>query len=132
MAVNYTRDAQFNPAAQSLDYQASKEDWDLVTALLGGTRAMREAGETYLPTHAEETDEQYEDRLQSSVLFNAFEEAVDGVVARVFSEPVILKEDALDLFRAHSDDITGLGENLDCLPCVPVRGRLRHFLGVRR
>ena len=41
MARKSKKAAQLNPAAQSLDYQALKEDWDLITDLLGGTRAMR-------------------------------------------------------------------------------------------
>ena len=78
MARKGKKDAQLNPAAQSLDYQALKEDWDLVTALLGGTRAMREKGEEYLPQHIEEEDDAYDLRVTSTVLLNAFEEAVDG------------------------------------------------------
>jgi hypothetical protein len=113
MARKGKKDAQLNPAAQSLDYQALKPDWDLVTDLLGGTRAMREKSEEYLPQHAEEEDEDYDLRLRSSVLLNAFEEAVDGVVSRVFAEPVILSEEAHDEFVEAANDITGLGENLD-------------------
>ena len=31
------KNAQLNPAAQSLDYQALKDDWELITDLLGYT-----------------------------------------------------------------------------------------------
>ena len=58
------KNTKVNPAAQSGDYQALIEDWDLVTALLGGTRAMREAGEEYLPKHTEEDTARYEARLR--------------------------------------------------------------------
>src|SRR5262245_40263930 len=106
--------SEFNPAAESLDYQSLKADWELVTALLGGTRAMREAGASYLTQHQEENDDTFEERIDQAVLYNAFEEAVDGVVSRVFAEPVIVKdEESNQLFKDHADDITGLGENLD-------------------
>jgi hypothetical protein len=74
---------------------------------------MREKGEEYLPQHIEEEDDVYDLRVTSTVLLNAFEEAVDGVVSRVFAEPVIVTEEAHDEFVDAADDITGLGENLD-------------------
>ena len=74
---------------------------------------MREKAADYLPQHSEEEEADYELRLISSVLLNAFEEAVDGVVSRVFAEPVILSEEAHDEFVDAAEDITGLGENLD-------------------
>jgi hypothetical protein len=106
--------SQLNPAAKSLDYQDREPDWLLVSNLLGGTPKMRKEGATYLTQHAEENTDAFEERLDSAVLYNAFEEAVDGVVSRVFAEPVILKEDeASETFKEHASDITGLGENLD-------------------
>jgi hypothetical protein len=74
---------------------------------------MREKAAEYLPQHSAEEDADYELRLRSTVLLNAFEEAVDGVVSRVFAEPVILSEEAHDEFVDAAEDITGLGENLD-------------------
>ena len=76
MARKSKKAAQLNPAAQSLDYQALKEDWDLITALLSGTRTMREKGVEFLPQHSEEEDEAYTARVNSTVLVNAFEEAL--------------------------------------------------------
>ena len=72
---------------------------------------MREKGEEYLKQHIEEEDDAYQLRLTSTVLLNAFEEAVDGVVSRVFAETVILNEEAHDEFvrrdaivaEAHAD-----------------------------
>ena len=76
MARKSKKDAQLNPAAQSLDYQALKEDWGPIATLLGGTRAMREKGAEFLPQHSEEEDAAYEARVNSTVLVNAFEEAL--------------------------------------------------------
>jgi hypothetical protein len=108
--------SQINPAAQSLDYQALKEDWDLITALLGGTRTIRESGTLYMTKHDGESQEAFEARLDNAVLLNAYEDAVDGVVSRVFAEPVIIQdedEQKYEQFKDFADDITGLGENLD-------------------
>jgi hypothetical protein len=101
----------FNPVSR--DYLALKPRWDLITALLGGSFAMRDAAHEHLPQHEAESTASYQSRLAGSVLAPFLEEAVDGVVSRVFAEPVILPDEAGDEFRDAADDITGLGENLD-------------------
>lgn len=60
----------------------------IVTALLGGTEAMRNAGETYLPKHARETDADYQVRKSTAVLKEIFGETVKQMVGRVFFKPI--------------------------------------------
>jgi len=59
-------------------------------ALMGGTAAMRAAGETYLPKFEAETNEAYAAKLDRSTLFEAFPRAVEQMTGKVFSKPVEL------------------------------------------
>lgn len=81
-----------DPSTTSMAYDAMLPKWAMVDALLGGTAAMREAGETYLPRHQEETQDNYAARLSNSVLFNYVEMTLDHLVGKVFSDPIEERE----------------------------------------
>jgi hypothetical protein len=84
-------DAKVNdPCGAYLDMEP---DWALCNALMGGTRAMRAAGEKYLPRFAAETQEAYDKRLARTVLTNYFRETLDKLTAKPFSKPIILGDD---------------------------------------
>lgn len=74
------------PATPSAAYKHMEPDWDMITRLLGGTKAMREAGETYLPKHKREYADDYEERLNTNVLANFFEWTLDSLVSKPFAE----------------------------------------------
>jgi Domain of unknown function (DUF4055) len=57
-------------------------------ALMGGTTAMRERGEVFLPRFPMESAESYKARLNSSWLFNGYRKTVKDMTGRVFSKPV--------------------------------------------
>ena len=57
-------------------------------ALMGGTRAMREASQEYLPKFEAESAEAYSARLKSSWLFNGYRKTVRDMTGRVFEKPV--------------------------------------------
>lgn len=82
-----------DPSNVSLAYEAMKPKWDLITTVLGGTDAMREAGELYLPMHTEETPLGYQERLNSSVLFNMLDQTLNTLVGKPFSDGLVLNED---------------------------------------
>ena len=73
--------------------KAMMPDWELVDALWGGTRAMREHARRYLPQRPLEEDDDYRDRLAAATLFPAFSETVESMTGRVFSEPLQQGED---------------------------------------
>ena len=54
-------------------------------ALMGGTKAMRKAGQEYLPKFAQEAKEAYDARLKSSWLFNGFRKTVRDMTGREFA-----------------------------------------------
>ena len=69
-------------------YRVMAEKWPKIRALMGGTEAMRNAGESYLPKHYAETKERYKERLSCSVLKNYFMNTVEHMAGKVFAKPV--------------------------------------------
>lgn len=61
-------------------------------ALMGGSRAMRAAGETYLPKFEAESKESYDARISLSWLFNGYRKTVRDMSGRVFEKPVEVKD----------------------------------------
>lgn len=61
-------------------------------ALMGGTGAMRAAGERYLPKFPAETHEAYRARLNSSWLFNGYRKTVRDMSGRVFDKPIEVED----------------------------------------
>ena len=87
-------------------------DLDLVTTLMGGTEAMREAGQKYLPREPKESVAAYRNRLSRSVLYNAFADTVQKLVGKPFSKPVNLLEDTPEQIKEWSKDIDLCGSNV--------------------
>lgn len=81
--------AKRSPASEAMQEAARKG-----RALMGGTRAMREAGESYLPRFEAESVTAYNARLGGSWLFNGYRKTVRDMAGRVFDKPVSLGEDA--------------------------------------
>jgi len=67
---------------------AMQPDWELIETLLGGTRAMRAAGEKYLPRWSLEDRADYDARLKLATLFPATDETIRQLTGRVFGDEV--------------------------------------------
>lgn len=103
-----------SPATTSGAYDQMLPRWHVIETLLGGTEAMREAGETYLPRHQEETDKGYQERLASAVLLNMVEQTLDTLSGKPFSEPIKLNEDVpTAIEETILPDVDLQGNNLD-------------------
>lgn len=76
-------------------YYAELED-DRVPCrdLMGGTKAMREAGEVYLPREPEEDPADYQTRLKRSFLYNGLSRTVLNLTGRLFSKPIGIDGDS--------------------------------------
>lgn len=98
-------------ATPSPFHQRMSIEWRLVDALLGGTRAMRDAKEKWLPKHEEESSKGYEARLAKGFLFEAFADAVERVVAKPFSKDVVIKGDLPELLEPLRDNADQCGRN---------------------
>jgi hypothetical protein len=91
---------------------AMREDWAIVDPLMGGTRAMREAGEALLPKWPKEEDCDYRNRLKLSTLLPAYSETVKNNTGRVFAEPIVLGEDIPKPIEAYAENFDRQGNNL--------------------
>lgn len=82
-------------ATPSRRYVECSQKWKMIDDLCGGTIAMREAREDWLPKEEKETGAQYEARLKRSFLYGALRDTIDNAVAKPFSQPVTLSEHPL-------------------------------------
>lgn len=89
-----------------------QEDWVIVDALMGGTKAMRKAGTKFLPKWPKEEQDAYDSRLKASTLLPAYSETVQNMTGRVFAEPIVLGENVPDQIRTYADNIDRQGNNL--------------------
>lgn len=88
------------------DYLSMVSDWTVVAALQGGTRAMRAAGEVYLPREVEEEQRRYDFRLSRSFLFPGYPQTVKECVSRPFSREVTTSgtlDSRLDVIERNAD-----------------------------
>lgn len=84
---------------------AMAEDWTLVDALMGGTRAMRNAGARYLPKWAAEDQDSYKMRLATATLFPAYSRTISVLTGKPFSKPLTIGEDVPPRIAAWLDDV---------------------------
>jgi len=77
---------------QSPYVQEMAKEWEMIGALLGGTPAMRAAGNVYLPQWPNESGDSYQCRVNTAVLHPVFRRTVLLNAARPFSRPVTLGE----------------------------------------
>ncbi len=96
---------QENVATPHEDYTLMSEMWHPIDSLLGGTRAMRAAGKTYLPDEEGEEPDEYKKRIQRSTLFNATKRTLHNLLGRVFHKPVVLGEDMPKELKTFSENV---------------------------
>lgn len=74
-------------------------------ALMGGTKAMRDAGKAYLPQFTAESDAVYRERLALSWLFNGYRKTVRDMAGRVFDKPVEVGDGAPEQLMTWCENI---------------------------
>lgn len=99
-------------AEPSPAYLVMSPKWAMMDTLLGGTAAMRVAGQTYMPQHSAESPENYATRLTQTVLYNMTELTLNSLVGRVFREPVELQKDVPAQIKAFEKDIDCQGTDM--------------------
>jgi len=104
---------------------AQSEDRALVRALMGGTRAMRAAGQRYMPIWPAEDNESYKSRLGQAVLFPAYSRTVETLASKPFSQPLTLGDDVPPVIVEWAEDIDLQGRNLHAF----CRDTFAHALG---
>lgn len=101
-----------DPSKEIDAVKAMRPDWQLVDALMGGTRAMREAGQAYLPMWPAEEKDAYANRVAMSTLLPAYAETIQNMTGRVFADPIVISEDVPARIAAYAQDIDNQGNNL--------------------
>lgn len=90
------RNSHANPEdevdGEGIFYSIMADRWDLVEDLFGGSDAMRERGERWLPKHESESKKSYENRLARSFLFPMFKETLGTLGSKPFGSPIVLVE----------------------------------------
>lgn len=104
-----SRDA--NVAKPSQQHREAVAACLLPRALMGGTDAMRSMGTMFMPQHPEEEQQVYDLRLNSTILYNGYERTVKSQAAKMFAEPVNVKE-APDVLRAYCENVDGQGRGI--------------------
>jgi hypothetical protein len=100
-------------AKTSAVVQTMAQDWSLIEALMGGTRAMRAANKTYLPQWPAEDIQSYNSRLATATLFPAYERTISVLSGKPFSKPITIGEDVPERLRPWLDEDVDLqGRNL--------------------
>ena len=97
---------------RSAKIEAIATCWPMITALLGGTAAMRQAGKTYLPQWPNEDGDFYQNRKSTATLFPAFSRTIEVLSGKPFSRPITPGEDIPKRILAMFDDIDLQGTNL--------------------
>lgn len=88
------------------------ENWQLIDALMGGTKAMRRAGKAYLPQWPAEDAQSYKQRLETATLFPAYERTVAVMTGKPFAKPITVGEDVPKGLQALLENVDREGRNL--------------------
>jgi len=98
-----------SPATTSEAFDVMSPSWYKIQTVLDGTKALRAAGQQFLPQHFKESNESYSERLAKCTLFNMTKLTLDSWVGRPFSDPVTVdKCSYVELLK----DIDTLGNNI--------------------
>lgn len=111
------------------DIAAMVPYWNQVNAIVEGYEAIKAGGENFLPRFAQENDERYKFRLQSSKFTNIYRDVSEGLATKPFEEEISLiggstkeddgseesKKDTVEIpkeFLDFIEDVDGAGNNL--------------------
>lgn len=100
-------------ATPSIAYETMSPRWYKMDTLLGGTEAMRAAGEDMAPRHEHESENNYAERIQGNVLFNMVDLTLRTWVGRPFASKVQYSDDFAPHLIPFMDDVDLDGNNLD-------------------
>lgn len=93
-------------------YSAAQPAWDEATALMGGYKAMRAAGEKYLPKNERESNKKYKARLNRSWLYGVFRTTVDSMAGKPFERPMQIDTDDTE-YTDFMDDVDREGTDIN-------------------
>ena len=96
----------------NIGYENMAVDWGLILSLLGGTRAMRDAGQKWLPMEPAESTTSYDIRLGRAVLYNALRDTLHKLKNRPFTHAINVTDLPAEISYLEND-VDGAGTSLD-------------------
>ena len=108
----------------SIAHNTMREDWPLCRTLLGGTKTMRAAGESFLPKYPAEPIPDYKIRLQRAVLTNYYAQTIRHLVGKAFSKPLALQDDVPPQLVEWCEDIDLQGTHFNAFAAEVFREAL--------
>lgn len=105
-------DKSQNPSTPSLAHDALREDWAMIRAIRAGAKAVKKAGETYLPKFPSEDKDEYERRKKSAPWRPEFEDSLRALSSKPFAKEVTLSGTPSPEMTAIAEDVDGQGNNL--------------------
>ncbi|HPP44626.1 MAG TPA: DUF4055 domain-containing protein [Methanomassiliicoccaceae archaeon] len=94
-------------------YREMSRFWPICEALLGGTYAIREAHDEFLPKHPAEGRDDYAIRVKRSVLTNYYAMTIRHLVGKAFSRPLVLQDDVPLQIQEWCEDIDLQGTHIN-------------------
>lgn len=111
--INIIKNKSGTVGSTSDIYDIMYENWQLPVTLMGGEKAMKEAGRLYLPKEPKESDPMYENRKARSTLKNYFAWAVENHTGRVFKSPVLISDDTNELIKKYNENLDLQGNDVN-------------------
>lgn len=105
-------DKASNPSTPSLAHERLAPHWAMIRATLAGAKAVKDAGQKYLPKFPAESDAEYERRKESAPWRPEFEDCIRAISSKPFTKEVVLAGEPSAEMQAIADDVDGRGNNL--------------------
>lgn len=86
--------------------------WRMVDTIMGGAKAIRAAGELYLPKFDVESGEAYALRRKHAKFTNVYRDIVENLAQRPFGTEVSLGDDSAPDLLEFAEDVDGRGNNM--------------------
>lgn len=90
---NTTTSDPNDPSIPHPAYERMRPFWEKCRALMGGTQAIRDGAETYLPRLESESNESYDVRLNIAALYPGFSSVMKAAVGMLLQKPPAFGED---------------------------------------
>jgi len=106
-------EAEKSPVAiPCVGYEEMAVAWRLLHSLLGGTQAMRDAGQEWLPMEPAESVTSYNSRIGRAILYNGYRDTSNKLKNRPFTHPITVTDipEELDYLK---EDVDGTGKSLE-------------------
>jgi hypothetical protein len=98
---------------RSKDSAAMVEYWDQTDCIVEGAKAIKLAGEKYLPKFDDEEAGEWQNRLKLTKFTNVYRDIVEGLASKPFEEETKLVGDSIpDEIKEFIENVDGSGNNL--------------------